>query len=310
MTGRLFCFGLGFSALRLAERLMAEGWSVAGTCRGEDKRTALEQRGIAAFRFDRDRPLDDPRAALAGTTHLLSSVPPDRSLAPAAADVPEAGGDPVLAAHAADIARLAAADPALRWAGYLSTTGVYGDTGGAVADESTEPRPTAERSRRRVVAEAAWLDLWRRHGVPVHLFRLAGIYGPGRSALDQVREGRARRIDKPGQVFSRIHVDDIATILLASMGRPDPGAVYNCADDDPAPSHEVVALACALLGVAPPPLLPYDQVQAELSPMARSFYADNRRIANDRIKRELGLVLRYPSYRDGLAALVAAASGT
>lgn len=303
MTGRLFCFGMGFTALRLAERLLAEGWTVAGTCRGAAKQAELVRRGIAAFRFDRDQPLEDAAAALAGTTHLLSSVPPDGAAGPATASTT---GDPALDAHEVDITRVVTAAPRLRWVGYLSTTGVYGDSGGAAVDENTEPHPTVERSRRRVIAERAWFELGRRAGVPVQVFRLAGIYGPGRSALDQVREGRARRIDKPGQVFSRIHVDDIATILIASMTRPNPGAVYNCADDDPAPSHEVVAAACDLLGAPVPPLVPFDQAEATLSPMARSFYADNRRVANRRIKQELGVTLAYPSYRNGLAAILAA----
>ncbi|HKW54409.1 MAG TPA: SDR family NAD(P)-dependent oxidoreductase, partial [Stellaceae bacterium] len=159
-----------------------------------------------------------------------------------------------------------------------------------------------ERGRRRVAAEAQWLALERRHGLPVHVFRLAGIYGPGRNALDTVREGRARRIDKPGQVFSRIHVADIVATLRASMARPDPGAAYNVCDDDPAPPEAVIAHACALLGVAPPPLVPFDM--AELTPMARSFYHDNKRVSNRRIKQELGVRLGYPSYRDGLRALL------
>jgi nucleoside-diphosphate-sugar epimerase len=155
----------------------------------------------------------------------------------------------------------------------------------------------------RVRAETGWLDLWRERGMPVHLFRLAGIYGPGRSALDTVRAGNAKRIDKPGQVFSRIHVEDIAAVLRASMARPNPGAAYNLCDDEAAPPQEVIAYACALLGVEPPPLVPFDQ--AELSPMARSFYADNKRVRNDRIKRELGVVLTYPTYREGLQAQIA-----
>ena len=289
---RLFCFGLGFSALTLAERLMAEGWSVAGTCRGADKRAGLAAGGIEAHLFDRDRPLDDPTAALAGTTHLLSSVPPDGD------------GDPVLDHHGADIAALAVADPPPSWIGYLSTTGVYGDRGGGWVDEGSALEPTGERGRRRLAAERRWLALGDGAGLAVHLFRLSGIYGPGRSALDTGRRGRARRVDKPGQVFNRIHVDDIATILQASMARPDPGAAYNCADDEAAPPQEVIAHACALLGVEPPPLEPFEE--AELSDMARSFYADNKRVRNDRIKAELDVTLMYPTYRDGLAAQLAA----
>jgi nucleoside-diphosphate-sugar epimerase len=227
--------------------------------------------------------------ALAGTTHLLLSVPPD------------AAGDPVLRHHAADIAALD-----LAWAGYLSTTGVYGDRGGGWVDEEVALSPSGERGRRRVEAEAAWLDLWRRHGTPVHIFRLAGIYGPGRSALDQVRAGTARRIDKPGQVFSRIHVEDIAAVLEASMARPRPGAIYNLCDDDPAPPAEVILHACRLLGREPPPLVPFAEAEKEMSAMARSFWDDNRRVSNCRIKEELGVRLRYPDYKSGLAAILAA----
>src|SRR5690349_1962403 len=181
---RLFCFGLGFSALALADRMLAEGWRVAGTCRSPAKAAALAGRGIETFLFDRGRPLDEAAAALAGTTHLLSSVPPD------------AAGDPVLDQHGDAVCGLAG----IAWAGYLSTTGVYGDHGGGWVDESTPVAPNLPRARQRAAAERGWLDLHRRCGLPVHLFRLAGIYGPGRSALDAARSGTARRIDKPGQV--------------------------------------------------------------------------------------------------------------
>jgi nucleoside-diphosphate-sugar epimerase len=281
-SGRLFCFGLGFSALTLAAALQPAGFRVAGTCRRPEKAAALAARGITPFLFDRDRPLDTA-AALAGTSLLLISVPPD------------AAGDPVLDAHLADILALS---PRPEWVGYLSTTGVYGDTGGAVVDEDSPVAPTQERSRRRALAERRWLALVDQ-GLPVHVFRLAGIYGPGRSALDSVRAGTARRIDKPGQVFSRIHVEDIATVLRASIARPRPGAIYNVADDEPAPGHEVIAHACGLLGVEPPPLEPFDP--ATLSPMAASFYADNRIVSNRRMKQELGITLKYPTYREGLA---------
>jgi nucleoside-diphosphate-sugar epimerase len=284
----LFCFGLGYSALALADALMAKGWRVAGTCRDEEKRHALAARGIEAHLFDRGRPLEDPAAALAGTTHLLSSVPPD------------AAGDAVIDHHVVDIAALAGS---LQWLGYLSTTGVYGDRQGGWVDETSALLPSGERGRRRVAAEQAWLALMAAHGLPVHLFRLAGIYGPGRSALDAVRAGQAKRVVKPGQVFSRIHVADIVAVLEASMARPHPGAIYNVCDDDPAPPAEVVVHACRLLGVEPPPEVPFER--AELSAMARSFYDDNKRVRNDRIKRELGVRLAYPSYRDGLKALLA-----
>ncbi len=285
---RLFCFGLGYTALALAEGFSAQGWRVAGTCRTGDKRAAFAARGIEVFVFDGGAKLSDPRAALAGATHILSSVPPGVF-------------DPVLAAHGADLAAL----KGVEWAGYLSTTGVYGDRAGGWVDEQSERLPTSARGRQRVAAEDAWLKLWRDHALPVHVFRLAGIYGPGRNAVDTVRAGQAKRIDKPGQVFSHIHVDDIARVLAASIIRPNPGAIYNLCDDDPAPPAVVIEEACRLLGVPPPPLVPFERAKVGMSEMARSFYADNKRVRNDRIKQELGVTLRYPSYKDGLRALLA-----
>lgn len=289
---RLFCFGLGYTARALADELLAAGWTVAGTCRTDDKRATLRARGIEAFAFDRGRPLEDPAGALTGVTHLLNSVPPD------------AAGDAVIDHHGGDLAALSKGRGGPRWIGYLSTTGVYGDRGGGWVDEGSELRPTGARGRRRLAAEKAWGELGRGRRTPVHIFRLAGIYGPGRSALDAVRAGRARRIHKPGQVFSRIHVADIARVLRASMDRPNPGAVYNVCDDAPAPPAEVVAFACALLGVEPPPLVPFEA--AELTETQRSFYADNKRVKNARIKEELGVRLEYPDYKAGLKALLAA----
>ena len=281
----LFCFGLGYSALALARRLTASGWALTGTCRSAERQDRLREAGFPAVLFDRNRPVDS--AALNGVTHLLVSVPPDTA------------GDPVLAVHGHDIAAM----PGLSWLGYLSTTGVYGDRGGGWVDETAPLLPTGERGRRRVAAEEGWLDLWRGHGAPVQIFRLAAIYGPGRSAFDALRAGTARRIDKPGQVFSRIHVTDLASVLAASIERPRPGAVYNICDDDPAPPAEVVAHAAGLLGIEPPPLMPL--AAAGLSLMARSFYDDNKRVASRLIKTELGVRLRYPDYRAGLAAILA-----
>jgi nucleoside-diphosphate-sugar epimerase len=288
-VSRLFAFGLGYTALALARRLQAEGWQIAGTTRSADKRARLAAEGITAHLFERGRPLAAVDEALAGATHLVTSIAPDEA------------GDPVLDHHLADLERCAT----LAWAGYLGTTGVYGDRGGEWVDEASPVAPTMARTRRRVAAAGRWLA----SGLPVHLFRLAGIYGPGpgRNALEAVRSGSARRIVKPGQMFGRIHVEDIVQVLCASIARPNPGAIYNVADDAPAPPQDVVAYACTLLGVAPPPEIPYDE--AALSPMARSFYADNRRICNARIKEELGVVLRYPSYREGLQSLLAAAPG-
>ena len=282
---RLFCFGLGFSARALARRLAEEGWAVAGTTRSAEKAAELRAAGIEASLFDRDQPLAP--AALAGTTHLLVSIAPNED------------GDPVLDRHAEDIAAL----PDLQWIGYLSTTGVYGDWQGAEVDEESELRGAKGRNRRRIEAEAAWLALHAEKGLPVQVFRLAGIYGPGRSALDAVRAGRAKRIDKPGHLFSRIHVEDIAKTLQASIARPAPGRIYNVCDDEPAAAEAVTAYACKLLGVEPPPLVPLDQV--EMSPMALSFWQDNRLVSNRRLRAELGVDLDYPNYRVGLEAILA-----
>jgi nucleoside-diphosphate-sugar epimerase len=287
-TPRLFCFGLGYSAQALARRLRARGWAVAGTTRSEAAAAPLRAEGYEAFVFERARPLAEPAAALAGTSHLLVSVPPDET------------GDPVAELHGPDIA----ACRSIAWAGYLSTSGVYGDRAGGWVDEDSELAPTSARARRRVAAERAWLDLHRKSGLPLHVFRLAGIYGPGRSALDQVRAGTAKRIHKPGQVFSRIHVEDIARVLEASIARPDPGRVYNLCDDAAAAPAEVIAYACELLGLAPPPLVPFEA--AGLSAMALSFYRDNKRVSNRRIKEELGVALAYPDYKTGLEAILGA----
>jgi len=287
VTGsHLFCFGFGYSALALARRLMASGWVVTGTCRSAEKAAALREAGFSATLFDREQPVDP--TALDGVTHLLVSVPPD------------ATGDPVLSRHGNDIAAL----PGLSWLGYLSTTGVYGDRAGGWVDETSGLRPSGARGERRVTAETTWLNLWRESGVPVQIFRLAGIYGPGRSPFDALRAGTAKRIAKPGQVFSRIHVEDLAGVLIASIARPRPGAVYNVCDDAPASPADVIDHAAALLGVTPPPLVPFEE--AVLSPMARSFYADNKRVSNALIKSELGVSLRYPDYRAGHAAILAA----
>ena len=278
----LFCFGLGYTARVLARRLAGRGWEVRGTTRNPEKAAALAAEGYRVWLFDRGRPLDHPAEVLAGVTHVLTSIAPDET------------GDPVLDAHARDLQTV----PTLRWAGYLGTTAVYGDRQGGWVDEATPLEPTLARADRRARAEAAWQD----SGLPVHIFRLAGIYGPGRNAFTNLRDGTARRIVKPGQVFSRIHVEDIATVLEASMADPHPGRVYNVCDDEPAPPQDVVACAARLLGVEPPPEQAYET--AQLSPMARTFYKDNRRVRNTRIKEELGVRLAYPTYREGLQALL------
>lgn len=290
---KLAVFGMGYSAAAFARALRAEGWAVAGTARTPDRAEALAADGFAMTVFDDAGPVADPALLLDRATHILDSIPAGR----------EGGVCPPLDWHSADIARL----EEVEWIGYLSTTGVYGDHGGAWVDETTLPAPDLGRSARRLEAELNWLAMHERYGLPVHIFRLAGIYGPGRGVLEQVRSGRARRIVKPGQVFSRIHVDDIVGVLRASMARPNPGAIYNVCDDEPEAPDKVVEHACALLGVIPPEPVAFED--AELSEMARSFYADNKRVRNDRIKTELGVVLRHPSYRDGMAADLRAGGG-
>lgn len=288
MENKLFCFGLGYTAQALAHRLTSFEWRIAGTSRDADARQAMAGLGWNVSPFDEGLPLENFARALAGTTHLLSSVPPGEN------------GDPVIAAHGADIAAM----DGLRWVGYLSTTGVYGDRQGGEVDENSDRIPASERGRRRVLAEDAWLDLWKEHGIPVHIFRLAGIYGPGRNALETVRQGHARRIRRPGQVFGRIHLDDIVQTLQASMEHPNPGAAYNLADDESAPPDEVITCACELLGIDPPLLQEFDAVKDSLSPMALSFYGENKRVSNRRIKEELGVRLKWPTYREGLKGLL------
>jgi len=287
---RLFAFGLGYSARALARRLMADGWAIAGTCRSEDTAASLGDEGIEAVVFDPASGTIPPATILDGATHVLSSISPD------------ADGDPALV-HFGDAL---AARRDIEWIGYLSTTGVYGDSRGDWVDESTPPRPSLDRAKRRVAAERAWMALYEDHGLPVHIFRLAGIYGPGRSVLDTIRAGNARRIDRPDQLFGRIHVDDIAETLVSSVARPNPGAIYNVCDDEPAAPADVTAYGCALLGVEPPPLIPFEVAAREMSPMGRTFWEDNRKVSNRRIREELEVELAYPDYRAGLEGVLKA----
>lgn len=280
MTPHLLCFGFGFSARSLAARLAPEGWRISATSRSEAGRQEIEQAGFEAH------PFPATPAVFQGVTHILISAPPS------------ADGDPVLQAHAEDLCRTASS---IAWAGYLSTTGVYGDARGGWVDEASPLTPNTERGQRRLDAENGWLQLHQRCGLPVHLFRLAGIYGPGRNQLLSVLDGTARRIIKPDQIFSRIHVDDIAGVLEASIHRPQPGRAYNVCDDEPCPPQQVIAYAAELLGWPLPPEIPFEK--AELSPMAKSFYADSKRVSNKRIKTELNYRLLYPDYRSGLRAL-------
>ena len=276
--GTLLCLGYGYCAAALAQRLLAQGWRVIATTRDASKAAALRDAGITGLVWPGDR-LD---GSLRAATHLLASAAPD------------ADGDPFLRAAGDSIAQ---AD--LDWVGYLSTTAVYGDHGGDWVDESTPLTPRSPRGAWRVEAEIGW----RATGLPVHIFRLAGIYGPGRGPFAKLRRGTARRIVKPGQVFSRIHVEDIAQVLAASIAMPHPGAAYNVCDNEAAPPQDVIAYAAEVLGMPVPPQIPFDE--AEMSEMARSFYAENKRVRNDRIRDELGVALRYPTYREGLRALAA-----
>lgn len=263
---RMLIFGLGYTASRLAEAARARGWSVAGTSRdGRGETIAFADQHRIAFE-------------IAHASHILSSVPPEDE------------ADPVLATYGAALANSAA------WLGYLSSTGVYGDAAGAWVDE-TSPTGTGRRSA-RAAADSEWLARGAR------VFRLPGIYGPGRSVLDRIRSGRAHRVDLPGQVFSRVHVDDIVAGVLAAAFAP--AGAYNLADDEPASQNAVVDYGCALLGLAPPPLIASDD--PALPPMARGFYAENRRVANGKAKRMLGWTPRYPDYRAGLRALSASTS--
>lgn len=281
----LFCFGFGYSAQTLARRLRAQGWRISGTVRSPRRVAALADDGFDAFVYGGDAA--DPRvsSALASATHLLLSAPPT------------AEGDPLLVHHRADLDNA----PDLQWAGYLCTVGVYGNHDGVWIDEGASLNATQPRGKQRAAMEQAWLDFGAASGTSVQVFRLAGIYGPGRSAIDKLQNGSARRIIKPGQVFNRIHVEDIASVLEASIARPCAGAIYNVCDDEPAPPQDLVAFCAELLGVAPPPEIPFDE--ADLTPMARSFYGENKRISNARIKDELGVRLAYPTYRDGLRAI-------
>ena len=274
----LLSLGHGYSAQALARLLIPQGWTVIGTTRSADKAAALAAQGVEPLVLP-----GDIAPALARATHLLSSVAPDDA------------GDPILRAYGPVIA---AAAPRLHWAGYLSTTAVYGDHQGGWVDEDTPLTPSTKRGAARVAAEQAWAAL----GLPLHIFRLAGIYGPGRGPFEKVRDGSARRIIKQGQVFSRTHVEDIAQVLMASIARPNPGAAYNVCDDDPAPPEDVLSHAAHLLGLPEPPAVAFED--AEMSPMARSFYSESKRVRNDRIKDELGVRLRYPTYREGLEALL------
>lgn len=273
MKKKLLCIGFGYSARALARALPSEEWDIVGTTR--DATGPVD--GAKVITWPGQNILFD------GVTHILLSV------------APTAEGDPVFNALCSEIRKA----EGLEWVGYLSTTAVYGDHKGQWVNEETPATPQSKRGNWRLQAEQAWLGIPE---LPLHIFRLAGIYGPGRGPFSKLRKGGLRRIIKPGQVFSRIHVDDIARVLKASMARPNPGAIYNVCDDEPVPPQEVIGYAAELQGLPTPPAVSFDE--ADLTPMARSFYSENKRVRNDRIKDELGVKLLYPNYRVGLESLL------
>ena len=281
---RLVIFGTGFSSKAFVEEVRDQFYWIGGTTRSSDKMEALRTLGVEPFLFDGNSQGDNIAEALKQATHILVSIAPNEA------------GDPVLNQYANEIA---GAKP--RWIGYLSTVGVYGNHDGAWVDEDTPLNPVSKRSVQRVAAEEAWLAFAEQNDLPVQIFRLSGIYGPGRNAFENFRKGTARRLVKPGQVFNRIHVADIAGALKAAMAKPST-RVFNVTDDEPAPPQDVVAFAAELLGVEAPPEIPFET--ADLTPMARSFYGENKRVSNQRLKDELGFTFRYPDYRVALKALL------
>lgn len=281
MTQKLFCFGLGYSAQNFIRHLKTqdEDWQFSGTNR--------ELCHSDAHIFDGTKPMKNLDSILADATHILISIPPQDDM-----------GDPVLHHHSAEISNL----PNLQWLGYLSTTGVYGNRCGDWVNDDSIPAPTSHKGQQRLDAEQAWLTLCKDHDIPVHIFRLGGIYGPDRGQLVNLRAGRIKKIIQQGQYFSRIHVDDIAQILAASLKSPNPGQSYNVVDDMPASSADVIDYICDLLGR--PHLPPIDIADAEISPMMKIFYSENKRVHNQRIKQELGITLKYPTYKKGFSNLV------
>lgn len=296
----MLVLGLGYAGTAVAAAAVRAGLAVAGTRRDPGRAAGAGEAvppGVAVLRFAEAGP------AIEAATHLLVTAAPREAAGEAAG---EKAGDPVLAAHAGALARA----KGLRWVGYLSTTGVYGDRQGGWVEETTPPAPAQERSRRRLAAEQAWWAALAGRGIALDIFRTAGIYGPGRSALDELRAGHARRVDKPGHLFSRIHRDDIAAAVLAAAqqggGGTDAPRVLHLADDEPASSAAVHEAAARLLGLPVPPLVPFDTAWTGMSPMARSFWAENRRVASAATQAALGLRWRYPDYRAGLRAILAA----
>jgi len=283
----LFCFGLGYTATALGKLLLEQGWQVSGTCQNQDKHQELIALGFRTILFDGQNHSDEVVRYLKSATHILQSIAPDEA------------GDLVLRVFEQDI--LAHAEK-LEWLGYLSTTAVYGDRQGGWVDETSELNPQMPRGIWRVKAEDQWRATYDQKKLPVHIFRLAGIYGSGRNQLKKLLAKKARRIIREGQFFSRIHVEDIAQTLRASIQCPNPGAAYNVCDNEAAPPQDVIEYAANLLGIDAPPAELFEE--AEMSPMARSFYSESKKVSNEKIKSELGVVLKYPTYREGISALI------
>jgi len=284
---KIVIVGLGYSAGFFARAALAKGWQVTGTSRSAEKAGQLSTEGIPTLVFGGFAVSRRLEMAITEADAVLVSTQPDEA------------GDPALTCLSGQLA----VAPSLRWIGYLSTIGVYGNHDGEWIDETAICRPSSDRSKQRLAIDEAWLAFGEKSGKPVQIFRLSGIYGPGRNAIVNLRAGTARRLVKPGQVFNRIHAQDIAGVLMASLERPRNGGVYNVTDDEPAPAQDVVSFAAELIGLAPPPEVPFDA--EKLSPMAASFYGENKRVSNALVKRELGYAFRYPTYREALRALAA-----
>lgn len=286
----LFCFGLGYCAAEVSQRLHQRGWSISGTTAHASKMSALAAQGFTPFLFDGTSATPQIETALQSATHVLLSIPPD------------AESDPALRHFREAMAR----SPSLAWIGYFSTVGVYGDAHGNWVDETTATNPSTIRGQRRLQAETDWIDLTSRSGKSLVVYRLPGIYGPGRSAIDQLRAGTARRVFKPGQFTNRVHVADIATAVEASIHLAPGTHIFNVTDDLPAPPQDVIEFGAGLLGVPCPPAT--DISDETLSPAARSFYIENKKVSNARMKAELGVKLAYPTYVEGLRSIAEMAS--
>ena len=281
---RLLCLGFGYSAKYFVRRLDHNLWHISGTTRNFEKFESLKDEDIAPLLYDGCTKSNELADEIKKATHILTSIAPGDQ------------GDPILCHYLDELK-----SDNIKWIGYLSTVGVYGNWDGDWVDETSETKPVSKRSRLRVAAENAWLQAYNLYNTPIHIFRLSGIYGPGRSPLQKLMDGKSKRIIKLGQVFNRIHVEDIASTLMASINQLNPGRIYNVTDDEPAPPQDVICYGADLLKISPPPEVPFET--ADITPMARSFYGENKRVRNSRIKQELDVSLKYRTYREGLSAL-------